>query len=117
MYARITHMILIISKKATESELKQMSQDFGGEYIKVVVDAHRKILAGGGERHVDAEQLLLKDGSKQEDLWGGGIDPNTKEIDYNSMINLRPSQGNSSRDVLSSDIQKKMDKIIKNLLL
>lgn len=110
-------MILIITKKATKEELEKMAEDFGGDYIKVVVDVEREILAGGGERHVDAEQLLLKDGSKQHNLWGGGLDPKTKQIDYNSMINLRPSQGNPSRDVLSSDIQKDFAKIVKDLLL
>lgn len=110
-------MTLIITKKATKEELQKMAEDFGGDYIKVVVDIERRILAGGGERHVDAEQVLLKDGSKQINLWGGGIDAKTKEIDYNSMINLRPSQGNPSRDVLSSDIQKDFDKIVKDLLL
>lgn len=110
-------MILIIRKKATEEDLKTMAEDFDGDYIKVVVDAEREILAGGGERHVDAEQILLKDGSKQENLWGGGFDPKTKTIDYNSMINLRVSQNNPSRDILSEETRKKFDKIIKDLFL
>lgn len=110
-------MILIIQKKATQEELEKMAEDFEGEYIKVVADIEREILAGGGERHVDAEQILLKDGSKQENLWGGGIDPKTKTSDYNSMINLRISQDNPSRDILSSDVRKKFDEIIKKLLI
>ncbi len=109
-------MILVIRKKATKEELKKMAEDFGGHYIKVVVDIERKILAGGGERHVDAEQMLLEDGSKQDDLWGGGIDTKTKVTDYNSMINVRPSQENRSRDILSLDIQKQFDKIVNELL-
>lgn len=109
-------MILIIRQKATKEELKKMAEDFGGDYIKVVIDIEREILAGGGERHVDAEQLLLENGSVQKFLWGGGFDPVTKQIDYNSMINLRPSQ-NTSRDILSEEIRKKFDKIIKNLFI
>lgn len=66
-------MLLLIKKKATEEEIKQMAEDFEG-YIKLVIDVEREILAGGGERHFDGEQKLLVDGSKQEDLWGGGID-------------------------------------------
>ena len=110
-------MILIISKRATEEHLRQMAEDFGGDYIKVVVDVEQNILAGGGERHFDAEQVLLEHGSQQENLWGGGMDVKTRTIDYNSMINLRPRQDNNSRDILSSDIRKKFDEILKKLLV
>ncbi len=108
-------MLLLIRQKATSEEIKKMSRDYEG-FIKLVVDIEREILTGGGERHFDGEQLLLQDGSKQENLWGGGIDWETKEIDYNSMINLRPQQNNPSRDILSLEIRKKFDKIVKNLL-
>lgn len=109
-------MILIISKKASKEGIERMAVDFDG-YIKVVVDVEREILAGGGERHVDCEQTLLKEGSKQGDLWGGGLDLETKEIDYNSIINLRPNQDNPSRDILSTEIRQKFDKIVKDLLI
>lgn len=109
-------MLLLITKKAIASEIKSMSADYNG-YIKIVVDVDRNILAGGGERHVEGEQLLLKNGSKQENLWGGGIDWETKEIDYNSIINLRPGQNNPSRDILPDNLRKKFDKIVKDLLL
>lgn len=109
-------MILIIVKKATQNEIQKMAKDFDG-YIKVVVDIEQEILAGGGERHVDAEQKLLKFGSKQKNLWGGGLDLETKEIDYNSVINLRIVDNNPSRDILSFEIRKKFDKIVKQLLL
>lgn len=109
-------MVLVIRKKASQEEIKKMAEDFDG-YIKVVVDIEKEILAGGGERHVDAEQILLKKDSRQADLWGGGLDLQTKEIDYNSIINLRPNQDNPSRDILSTEIRKKFDKIVKDLLL
>ena len=83
----------------------------------MVVDIERKMLAGGGDRHSDDEKILLEDGSKQKNLWGGGLDTETKEIDYNSIINLRPSEGNPSREILSPEIRKKFDNIIKKLLL
>lgn len=109
-------MIIVITKKATSDEIKKMAEDFDG-YIKLVVDIERRILAGGGERHFEAEQKLLAQGCKQEHLWGGGIDWETKEIDYNSIINLRPRQNNPSRDILSVEIRKQFDKIVKDLLL
>lgn len=94
-----------------------MAEDFGGDYIKVVVDIEGNILAGGGARHVDGEQVLLQDGSKQEHLWGGGLDLEGGEIDYNSMINIRPQQQNLSRDIMSQEVRYAFDTIVKKLLL
>ena len=108
-------MILIIRRKATEEEIGKMSVDISG-YIKVVVDIEKNILAGGGKRHVDAEQILLAYGSKQENLWGGGFDLDTKQVDYNSMINVRPRLQNFSRDIMSGEIRKKFDRILKLLV-
>lgn len=108
-------MLLVIYKKAVGEEIKKIAEDFDG-YIKVVVDIEKEILAGGGERHFDGEQKLLELGSRQKDLWGGGLDLETKEIDYNSIINLRPSAGNPSRDILSTEVRKKFDEIVKKLL-
>lgn len=109
-------MILILDRKATEEEIEQMVKDLNG-YIKVVVDIEKRILAGGGKRHVDGEQLLRQIGSKQENLWGGGIDMETKEIDYNSMINIRPRQNNASRDIMSLKVRGMFDKVIKKTFL
>ncbi|MDP2721004.1 MAG: DUF5674 family protein [bacterium] len=109
-------MLQVIKKKATNEEIEKMAADYDG-YIKIVVDVEREILTGGGEKHVDGEQLLLTDGSKQQDLWGGGIDLETKEIDYNSVINLRPNQDNPSRDILDAQTRKKFSEVVKRLLL
>lgn len=109
-------MLIVIRKKATKEEIGKMAEDLLG-FIKVVVDIENKILAGGGQRHVEGEQKLLREGSKQSNLWGGGFDTETKEIDYNSMINLRVSQDNPSRDILSSEIRKIFHEIVKDLLL
>jgi len=109
-------MPLIIRKKATKEELKQLSKHFKG-YIKIVVDVERGMLAGGAERHVDEEKALLNDGSKQAELWGGGIDLETDDIDYNSVINLRPNQNNPSRDILDKKIREEFAKIVRRLLI
>jgi len=108
-------MLLILRKKATKKELTKLAGHFKG-YIKVVVDIEKGILAGGADRHFDEEKALLEQGSKQRDLWGGGFDLDTKEIDYNSVINLRPNQENPSRDILSKEIREKFDKIANKLL-
>jgi len=108
-------MLLVIRKKASKRELAKMGKHFSG-YIKLVVDVEKQILAGGEDRHSDEEKALLEEGSRQEDLWGGGFDLETKEIDYNSVINLRPRQENPSRDILLGGIRKKFAKIVNKLL-
>lgn len=108
-------MLLIIRQKADKDILGKIAEDLDG-YVKVVVDVRRKILSAGGELHVDGEKLLLEDGSNQADIWGGGIDLETGDIDFDSMINLRPGQDNKSREVLNQKIRNQMEVIIKNLL-
>ncbi|MBU1031921.1 hypothetical protein KKE03_03310 [Patescibacteria group bacterium] len=108
-------MLKLIGSKIDQANLKKISEDLDG-YIKIVVDISREIMTAGGTRHVDGEQLLLKNDSKQNDLWGGGIDLETEEIDFDSMINIRPNQGNNSREVLSQEIRDKIKKIASKLL-
>ena len=108
-------MLLIIREKVDEETLKKVAEDLDG-YIKVVVDIRRNILAAGGKLHVDGEQLMLEDESLQADLWGAGIDLETGEVDFDSMINLRPGQGNTSREVLDKGIRQKIEIIIHDLL-
>ena len=107
-------MILIIRKKADEETLKRVAEDLNG-YIKVVVDANRNILAAGGEMHSDAEAMLIEDGSKRENLWGAGLDLETNEMDFDSMINIRPMQ-NKSREILDEKIRQDVEKITRRLL-
>ncbi len=109
-------MIFVIRKRAKDEEVEKMSKHFKG-FIKVVVDVDKEILCGGADRHSNEERKLLELGSTQVNLWGGGVDMKTKEVDYNSVINLRPNQDNPSRDILSLEVRTKFDKVIKNLLL
>lgn len=106
--------IVILDRKPTPEQLQKAKEEFG-DYVKVVVDTRKELLAAGGERLFQAEQLLLENGSKQSDLWGGGIDLATREVDYNSIINLRPNQDNPSRDLLSKEIRSKFDTTVKKI--
>ena len=107
-------MILIVRAKIDSETRKKIAEDLKG-YIKVVVDIRRKILTAGGEKHVDGERLLLEDGSLQEDLWGAGLDLETGEMDFDSLINLRPMH-NRSREILDEEIRKKVAWVIESLL-
>jgi hypothetical protein len=108
-------MLLIIRERASEEILSSVAEDLKG-YIKVVVDIRREILSAGGKMHVDGERILLEDESKQADVWGGGLDLETGEVDFDSVINLRPGQNNASREVLDPGIRKQMEAIIRALL-
>jgi len=91
-------------------EFKQIAENIFGNMVKAVVDIERELIAIDAELPSDLESLLLDAGSKQKDLWGINLYLNAQEdyIEFDSMINLRPSQGNMSRGVDSSDIQKKI---------
>ena len=106
-------MLLIVRTKIDSETRNKIAEDLRG-YIKIVVDLRRKILAAGGEKHVDGERLLLEDGSRQEDLWGAGLDLETGEMDFDSLINLRPIQ-NRSREILDEETRKKVATVIESL--
>jgi hypothetical protein len=110
----ITKMLLIARAKIDSETRKKIAEDLKG-YIKIVADVRRKVLAVGGEKHVDGERLLLEDGSRQEDLWGAGLDLETGEMDFDSLINLRPMR-NRSREILDEEIRKIVAALIKSLL-
>jgi hypothetical protein len=99
---------VIITKNTPFSveEIEKLKEQFD-VYIKTVIDVKKKICSAGCNRHFDSEQLLLESGSIQEDLWGGGVDLETKAIDYNSMINIRPRQNNNSNEIQDVAIRDK----------
>lgn len=107
-------MVLIIRERATLEQVEQMLQTLR-IYIKIVVDIERGILAGGSEMHVDCEDALLDDGSRQQDIWGANWYPFTQEIAYDSLINLRPRQ-NRSMEIQNPDIRERVYQITIQLI-
>ena len=107
-------MLLIIKTKIDSESRQKVAEDLKG-YIKVVVDIRRKLLSAGGQKHVDGEQMLLEDGSRQEDIWGAGLDLETNAMDFDSMINIRPLK-NASREILDINIRQQVESITRSLL-
>lgn len=99
-------MIITKSQPFTKDEIKNLSEEFE-VYIKTVIDINKRVCSAGMNRHFEGEQILIKDGSKQSDIWGGGIDLETKEIDYNSFINIRPRDNNRKNDIQDEGLKKK----------
>lgn len=98
-------MILTKAKPFTQQEIDQLKEQFK-VYIKTVIDIEKKVCCAGMDRHFQGEQILLQQGSHQSSIWGGGIDTETKEIDFNSFINIRPSDNNTRNEIQSEEIKR-----------
>ena len=107
-------------KKIVESisiaELGQMSEKMYDRLVKAVIDIEKQVMVVDAELHVDEEALLLEEGSEQKNLWGINLYPDKfgqKDwVEFDSMINLRPSQGNRSSSVENPAIQKRIVEIV-----
>jgi hypothetical protein len=108
-----------ILRPITRGRLKDLAEAGFGDMIKAVVDCRRRIVVVGGELHADEEQWLLDDGSTQADLWGINLYPADSSegwIEFDSMINVRPAQGNLSRGVNSEETRATIRSIIEELI-
>jgi hypothetical protein len=111
----VNAIIHIIRHRATQATLNEMLQSLGS-YIKLAVDVRREVLAGGGELHADCEQVLLEDGSHQEDIWGADWLPLSQEVQFEALINIRPRQNNPSMTILDPMIRARVEAIARRLL-
>ena len=106
--------------KISLKELEIMASKMYGSFVKAVVDVNKKLVVVDAEMHVDLEQWLLENGCQQFDLWGVNLYPaqfgTAKFIEYDSMINIRPSQQNPSREALSESIRTQIEAIIKEVV-
>ena len=108
-------MIHLIGYPATPRQVQEMLEVYPF-LIKIVVDIRRRTLAGGGEMHADCEAVLLEHGSEQDDLWGANWYPAEQQIEFESLINIRPRLGNRSIIIQSDDIRGKVAAITQELL-
>lgn len=112
--------MLIIEDSITNKELKIIAQNIFGDMVKAVVDVQRELVAVDAELHSDLEAFLLEKGSKQNDLWGINFYPeieNEDFLEFDSMINIRPSQNNRSRGVEDEQIRKKITGIVQKRII
>ena len=110
----------IIDSPISLQFLTDMAKNRFGNLVKGVVDIEKNILALDAELHADEEAALLAQGSIQKNLWGINLYPElfgTEDfVEFDSMINLRPSLGNMTRGVENPDIQQKIYDIVSNLI-
>lgn len=108
-------MIHIITDVVTHRQIQEMLEVYPF-LIKIVVDIRRRILAGGGEMHADCEAALLEQGSEQDDLWGANWYPAEQQIEFESLINIRPRLGNRSIIIQNDHVRDQVASITHDLL-
>jgi hypothetical protein len=110
----------IIQDGIVLSELQDMSSKMFGNLVKVVVDIEKKIMAVDAELHADEEAVLIDNGSKQQDLWGINLYPElfgtADFVEFDSMINIRPSQDNRSRSIDDPSVRERIIKLVNEMV-
>jgi hypothetical protein len=100
-------------------ELRVMATGRFGDMVKAVIDIERRIMVVDADLHADQEAELLAAGSKQTDVWGINLYPELPDdewLEFDSMINLRPSFGNRSRAVDDPEVQKRITALVRELV-
>jgi hypothetical protein len=105
-------MIITKSSPFSKEEIEKVKEQFDS-YIKTVIDIEKKVCSAGADRHFESENILLDQGSNKSNIWGGGIDTDTKDIDFNAFINIRPSDNNASNDILNPEKRKEYEELTK----
>lgn len=112
--------IILIEQPVLRAEIRALAQRWFGNLVKAVVDIDRNVMAVGGELHADEERLLLERGSKQKDLWGVNLYPDVQDetwIECDSMVNIRPRDGNRSRGIDDPFIKNRVREVVSLLVV
>ena len=105
-------MIHVIRKRVTPQQLQEMLEELK-TYVKLAVDVRQRIIAGGGGLHVDCQAALLEEGSDQQDIWGADWIPESQEVTFESLINIRPKQGNRSMTIGDAALRSTIESIVR----
>jgi Protein of unknown function (DUF5674) len=111
--------IQVVRDPIALEDLRSLAGQQFGEMVKAVVDVQQGVMAIGGELHADEEAVLLDLGSHQVDLWGINLYPDapgSERVEFDSMINVRPAQGNRSRSVEDAARRERIREIVGRLI-
>lgn len=106
--------ILVLHAAIAPRDLARLVSAHFEDMVKYVADLRRGVIAIGGEMHADAEAVLLADGSSQIDLWGANYYPGRGPeecIEFTSLINIRPAEGNRSMEIQSSELRERVQRL------
>src|SRR3989344_9039446 len=112
--------IRIIKNPITRAEARDIAKEFYVEMVKGVVDVEKGIIALGGEYHMDANTILVENGSEQKNLWGFNFYPDKtgdEQIEYKALVNIRPVHGNSVMEIQDENLRTAMRVIIRKLIV
>lgn len=106
--------MIYIKNILSSDEIEKIKLEYGN-YIKVTVDIDKGDLVAGCILHADGEEILIKNGSLQDNIWGGGINFNLKEVDVTAVLNLRPRLNNMGLEISDPIRKENFFKIVKNI--
>jgi len=112
--------IIVVEKKISIVDLEDIAREFYHPMVKGVVDIKEKVVAFGGEYHVDANQKLIEQGLNQKNIWGFNVYLDRSRdmwIEYISLINIRPNQDNFDMEVSDSRIRATMKQIVNSKII
>lgn len=111
----------IVAGQITVAELSAMAEASFGDLVKAVADVRRGLVAVDAGMHSDLEALLLDEGSRQADLWGINLYPAEHGtggfLEFDSLINLRPGNGNRTRSVEDPAIRGAIERLVGRLVV
>lgn len=109
-------VILDKNRLPAKEEINSAKKHYNN-YLKITIDIVKEIVAIGGEYHVDAEQIMIKNyNCKQKNIWGGGYELDTGEYRTDAMINVRPFHKNSTMIIRDPEIERKFLQIAKDTI-
>ncbi|MDO8518356.1 MAG: DUF5674 family protein [bacterium] len=112
--------IRIIENTIPVAELQEIAKEFYSPMLKGAVDVEKEIVAFGGEYHMDANNLLIEQGSEQKNIWGFNIyvdNPRDSWIEYTALINIRPVNKNPDMEIEDADLRARMKEIIESKII
>ncbi len=101
----------LVRRSISRADLSAIAEQQFGDMVKAAIDVERRVMAVGAELHSDEEAALLEDGSRQADVWGINLYPSEVGdgfIEFDSMINIRPVQGNRSRGIEDEGLRERI---------
>jgi hypothetical protein len=107
------------SQPVSIDEVRRLARGRFGDVVKAVVDLRREVMLLDADMHADQEAELLADGSAQADLWGINLYPDIEGddwLEFDSMINLRPSFGNRTRGVDDPVVRQGIAQLVERLV-
>lgn len=104
----------LLRRPPTQDQVQDMLEA-QGSYIKLAVDVAQGMVVGGGEYHADCEEVLLEQGSHQEDIWGADWYPDRRTVTFGALINIRPRQNNRSMEVQDAALRAAIEQVVRTV--